>query len=303
MRLFIIKIILFTAIFLIIDKIFILIRSTSSNKEYDKRLELVLKGEMNKDIVIIGSSRGARAIIASQIQDSLNISCHNLSYLKSNIEFHEFLLKKLIEHNDKPKIILLTIDEEAEFSKSVLEFRIDKLKPLVNYAEIRDELVLKGEKNYVLSNFFVLHQLNRSNFDFRQKKISRYDSISSCGSMPLASQYKEKGFIKFNEHFNNNYNSKNEEATKLISFKNFEKLCLNNNIKLIYVFPPNYRNSNSNFLRRFKELSDPKTIIYYYNENEMKYKDEVYFLDEGHLNAKGAVIFTDEIIAYLRTLQ
>ncbi|UPT70590.1 MAG: hypothetical protein M0D53_16190 [Flavobacterium sp. JAD_PAG50586_2] len=103
MKLFLKRLLLFSLIFFIVDKAFILVRSRCNENEYDKRLELILNGAMNKDLLIFGSSRGARGVIASQIEDSLNVKCYNLSYIKSNIEFHEFLLKVLIRHNKSPK--------------------------------------------------------------------------------------------------------------------------------------------------------------------------------------------------------
>jgi hypothetical protein len=299
MKLFLSKLIVFFLIFFIVDKAFILVRYNSSKNEYDKRLESILKGNMNKDLLILGSSRGARSIIASQIQDSLNINCFNLSYLKSNIVFHEFLLKKIINHNKPPKTIILVIDELAEFNNTVLDFRIDKLIPLVNYSEIREELIFQGEKKYFISNLFVLNQLYRQNFDFRKKTISKFDSIQICGSMPLITNEMKKGFFKY-EKGNNKYSSNQESESNIKSFKNFEKLCLDNNIKLIYVFPPNFRKINTVFEKRFKELTDYRTNIFYYNLNEKEYRNSANFIDEGHLNKNGAIIFTNELIEYLK---
>lgn len=299
MKPFILRLLIFLTIFFLVDKAFILVRYNSSKNEYDKRLELILNGEMNKELLVFGSSRGARGVIASQIQDSLSLNCFNLSYLKSNIEFHEFLLKKLITHNNPPRTIILVIDEVAEFKNSVLDFRIDKLIPLVNYSEIRQELVLQGEKNYFLSKLFVLSQLYKQNFDFRKKEIKRYDSIQICGSMPLSSKVMKKGFLKY-EDAGYKYNLNKESEDKIRSFKNFERLCLDNNINLIYAFPPNYRNSSVDFMKRFRDLTNQKTKIYYYNEDEKQYKNSDNFIDDGHLNKKGAIIFTNELIEYLK---
>ena len=103
MKKFIIQILVFSITFILFEKVFYVFLYVSPKLEKDKRLEYVLNGNMNKDLIVLGSSRGARNVIASQIEDSLTISTYNLSYPGSDIEFHEFLLRSLIKYNKKPK--------------------------------------------------------------------------------------------------------------------------------------------------------------------------------------------------------
>ena len=80
MKKFIVKILIFSTVFFLFDRLFYIFLDLSPKQEVDKRLDYVINGNMNKDLIIIGSSRGARDLIAKQIEDSLNISCYNLSY-------------------------------------------------------------------------------------------------------------------------------------------------------------------------------------------------------------------------------
>ena len=114
MKKFLIQILLFSFTFFLFEKVFYVSLYVSPKLEIDKRLEYIINGNMNKDLIVLGSSRGARNIIASQIEDSLNISSYNLSYPGSDIEFHKFLLQSLIKYNEKPKIVLLVVDDNAE---------------------------------------------------------------------------------------------------------------------------------------------------------------------------------------------
>ena len=77
---------LFVMIFFIYDKLFIVVRTLSPVLEVDKRLELLINGGINKDIIILGSSRGARDIIAAQIENETGLSAFNLCYPGSNVE-------------------------------------------------------------------------------------------------------------------------------------------------------------------------------------------------------------------------
>ena len=105
MKKFLISVFIFCAIFFIIDKAFYFFMERSAALEKDNRLEKVITGKMNKDIILLGSSRGARDIIASQIEDSLQLSTYNLSYPGSDIEFHEFLLKSVLKFNKAPRLL------------------------------------------------------------------------------------------------------------------------------------------------------------------------------------------------------
>jgi hypothetical protein len=87
MKNFVLKLSLFLLIFFLIDKCLLFLRNSLPERELDKRLETVINGKINADIVIFGSSKPARDIIASQLSDSLNLKAFNLAYPGSNIEF------------------------------------------------------------------------------------------------------------------------------------------------------------------------------------------------------------------------
>ena len=148
MKHFLYKILLFCLAFFVFEKLFYFVLFLAPTLENDKRLEMVINGEMNKDLIILGSSRGARSIIAGQIEDSLNISAYNLSYPGSDITFHEFMLRSLIKYNDKPRVVLLAVDDTIEFVESNLEFRFDRLYPLAEYNYINNEIILSKENNF-----------------------------------------------------------------------------------------------------------------------------------------------------------
>lgn len=299
MKNFIIKLVLFGFIFFVLDKFLIVIRNSAPDNEVDKRLEWLIKGEINKDVVILGSSRGARNIIASQIEEATNLSTFNLSYPGSNIEFHEFLLRTLLKFNKKPKQVILVVDEPYELTEiESLNFRFDRLYPLVKYDYIREELISRGEKNIILSKLFVLHQLNKSNFDLRKKTFQPQDTVKSCGSMPLTEQRKGRKwtFDKLQEQ----YTIEKEEENKVNAFKSFVSICKEENVSLAIAFPPNFRSYNKSFDSRIKQLIGNDAGFIIYDSLNRAYFDKSFFYDEAHLLRAGAEIFTNEIIDFLK---
>lgn len=296
MKKFLIRITLFCLLFIIVDRCFIVLRNYVPYLEADKRLEQVVNKKIKSDILIFGSSRGARSIIAKQIQDSLLISAYNLSYPGGNIEFQLFVLKQVLKYH-KPKMVILTVDDNTELSASTnVNYRYDRLYPLVKYKVIREELIKRGEKNKYLSEFFILHQLSRSNFDLFTKKDSDVEKIMLCGSMPVEGQ--TKTFTKKFSTIERNYNIANEIPNKLKSFNEFLYLCNNAEIKLVIVFPPNYFKPCMPFYNRIESIARNKSYILKYDVT--KYKSSDLFNDKDHLQKKGAVMFTNEVIRYIR---
>jgi hypothetical protein len=297
MKLFIKKLFVFLIVFFVFDKLFYLFLFISPTLEYDNRLEKVMKGEINKDIIVIGSSRGARNIIAGQIEDSLGLSSYNLSYPGSDIEFHAFLLNTLLKYNKKPKMVLLAIDNpELLILTNHIGYRYDRLYPLAKYNYINNEMVKRNKKSF-LSFFLCLSRISKSNFNFSKKKKPISDAISDCGSMPIP--FQKEGAIFTYDTVIKQYSASNELENKVSAFIYFQKICIENGIKLYLVFSPNFKTYNNSFEKRIKELTDKKVDFIVYDTLNVLYKNKLYYYDAAHLQSAGAEMFTNEIIKML----
>jgi hypothetical protein len=303
MKHFIVKILIFSIVFFAFDKLFILLRNRAPELEVDRRLEVLLQGKMDADLLIFGSSVGARGIIASTLSKELNIKAYNLSYPGSNIDFHEYLLTQLLENgNKKPKTILLTLDEPAELVlNSSINFRLERLYPLIKYPKVREELLAREEKSKLLSALFVLYQFNKSHLDLRKKNFTAHDSIMNCGSMP--SYYVTNDFPKTYGLKSNPYKKENESTILLGKFNSFVQLCYYNQIKLVLVFPPKFRPRNISFEERMIALTRNKASYLFYNDQNPAYQNKFYYVDASHLRANGAELFSHDVAQFLKAQQ
>jgi hypothetical protein len=292
---------LFLLVFFLIDKGLILLRNSAPNREVDKRLEMILNGKIQSDILIYGSSRGGRDIIASEIEDSLKLPTYNLSFPGSAIEFHEFLLSETLKNgNKKPSVVVLVVDDPDELlPSSRINFRLDRLYPLIKYGVIRDKLVEKGGKNYWLSKLFIVHQLSISNFDLRPKHFKPIDTLLADGSMPI--NFKDPRFTGAFINDTTMYDVKKERQAEFNSFTRFVDLCHSNNIKLVIACPPNFYKPTVGFSDRIAGLVKDKAFMLIHDTNQHAYsKDPAYYYDDVHLNKKGARLFTAEIVDFIR---
>ena len=299
MKKFFIRIVIFTGCFFIIDKGFLLVRDSAPKREVDKRLEMIVTGKIQSDVLIYGSSRGARSVIAKVFTDSLCISAYNLSFPGSDITFHEFLLRLTLETkgNKKPKTVILVVDDsdELKVAKS-LKFRLDRMYPLLKYPAIRKELVKRKAKKPILNELFVIHQLNKSNFLFKQKKFTSNDSIMPCGSMPISHQKKT-----FNKIFNKDnyiYSPNGELAQKIRALKLFKNYCKKNNIELIVVIPPNFKFITKGFGDRLKTLTNGYATVWQYDQANPVYSNPDYFFDNAHLRSNGSYVYSNELVKF-----
>lgn len=300
MKKFLGQILIFSALFFAFDKLFIIIRNHAATLEVDQRLELIMNGKIDADILIFGSSIGAQGIIASTLYDELNIKAYNLSYPGSNVDFHEYLLRQVVENgNKKPKIILLAVDEPAELvANSSINFRLDRLYPLTKYEKIRNELVEREDKNLLLNKLFVLYQLHKSNLDLRKKKFNAHDTILPCGSMP--SYQRTNNFPDNYPAQIPTYDTKDESPYLTRKFQSIVNLCASQQIKLVLVYPPKYRVRNKSFENRMQFLAGKTAVHFMYNDQDSVYKNKLNYIDASHLNTNGAKIFTKELANFIK---
>lgn len=289
---------MFGIIFFTVEKGLYYFIQNAPNKEYDKRLQLILDGEMEKDVVIIGSSRGANNISAKQLEDQTGLSAYNLSYRGSNVTFHEFILESLLLHNKKPKKVLLVIDNAYQFLIGhSLHFRYDRLYPLKNYSCINGKLIQSKKKSYV-SKFLYSVKIDRQDFSLKPKIVYPINIMTPYGSKLLkAKPIDTLTFFKRPK----DYNITLEDSVKLKSFKSVQELCKMHNIDLHFVFTPGYLEFDTAFFKRFKTLINIEDHVIVYDTISGIYKNKNLFRDETHMFSKGAEIFTSEISVFLNS--
>jgi hypothetical protein len=263
--------------------------------EVDTRLEKILKGQVNKELIIMGSSRGARDLVASEIERLTGYSSYNLSYPGSNLEFHEFILKTLLSKNKKPKTILLTLDSPEGFlANTSLEFRFDRLYPLVSDESVINTLIDRKKKS-PLALYSNIAKLSKSQILLKQKHFSAVDTILACGSMPISFQKKD-----WKPQFDKPQKTKRIQINPILikSFKEIQRICREENIRLIIVLPPNYYAFDAPYKKLVQANLLEKTEIYTYQVNGI-YQDANSYYDQSHLVTRGALIFSKEVADYL----
>lgn len=288
---------LFGMTFFILDKLLLIPFLINPLQVIDQRINLALQGKHDAEIVILGSSRGARNFLAGEIEDYTKKRTLNFSYPGSNIEFHEFLLRVYLNNQKAPELLVLVMDDQSSFQEDVsLEFRYDQMYPLMKYSEIIQEMVDRKVKS-PLSYLFLIGRVSKSTFDFGEKTFTQYDSLSSNGSMPIS--FQNESFSGQFDSLNLEYDQSKEIESRILAFKNIQKLCEENNIKLLVTFPPNFKNLNPKFFKRVNELQYFGDYFLYDTTNTV-YLTPKYFHDSNHLIDEGSTYFTEDFNQFLK---
>ena len=72
-------------------------------------------------------------------------------------------------------------------------------------------------------------------------------------------------------------------------------------MRLILVFTPNFKLPNYMFEDRIRQLKPDLVDLYIYDTTNTIYLDKSYYYDESHLQTRGAVIFTNQLIEYINS--
>lgn len=300
MKKFLKTIALFALLFYIVDKVayFVLIKTTALHS--DKKLEKIIEVGMDKELLVLGSSRGVGNIDVGQLEQQTRLSSYNISFRGSDIIFQEFMLELYLEYNDAPKMLLLIIDNPYMFEEGgSLKFRSDKLFPFANYEFINDKLIDLGNHS-IASKYIYSLRLHSSQLRFGKSRNNYSWEMDIFGTKLVYG--KSKSFDSYQKVSMEKYDLK-ESIEKVKAFKNIIAICKENNIDIHYIFPPNYHSFNVKFYHRFLKELGPNPFVFVYNKEESAYNNQEFFYDESHLNAKGAQVFTSELSGYLNTLK
>lgn len=288
----------FTFLFslILIDFAFsMLMRKGLAVLSYDNRLR-ILKEEENKEIVIMGSSRGARNLDAKELEKLTKKSCYNLGFPGSDLTFHLFLLKYLIKINKVPKTIVLTLDGYSTLCEtSSLTFRTDELFSYTDddyiYERVNHEMKISESFAGVFNS--TRYKLAYPKLFFRKKFISSYDTLDSHGNMLLSFYSPKYSKMSFEVKVNSDTNPKLSD-NKLKAFKELISLSEKHRIKIIPVITPIFgidEGANNFITGYFQSYNIP--VVSYDVDYWKKHKS--FFSDPVHLTKDGAFFFSREL--------
>lgn len=245
--------------------------------------------ESKEDLVIFGSSRADHQYVSSIFADSLGLSTYNAGSEGMCIYYQYAILDSYIERGSLPKLVVLDVQAldvaESAGATFTLEAALDRLAP--HYGEYKE-----------IDRMFALEGWNE-----RLKMLSktyRYNSklvqTIKCNYLPEPEDrgYEAvKGFLPDDVSYISEPNLfEIIEPMKVAYFQKFINLCKENNIPLLLVYSPLYRNSEGIALNKIEELAQSNEVSFWNYSNEPFLMKRENFRDINHLHDEGAHIWS-----------
>lgn len=250
------------------------------------------------DMLVFGSSRANHHYKPEVIEKELNVSYYNLGRDGSSILYHYAVLNAVTKRYI-PKMIILDINE-SEFRKSEVTYeRLSSLLPYYKtHPEMRPIIELRSKyENYKLYSSVYPYNSFVSTIILGNTELNKNRKADYLGYIPL--------YKKWDEAIKTNQNSAAYEIdrVKVKTFESFVAKCVQSNIRLYVVFSPffNIFTHPDYSVELAKQISEQYNVQFIDYTNDTTFvNDNDLFADFGHLNDKGAHLFTIELTKKIR---
>lgn len=263
----------------------------------------LMRGEINAQIVINGSSRALSGFDPRIIQAATGLSAYNIGRNGSQTDMQLAVLKAYLEHNRKPEIVIQTLDSFS-FVATHEVYNPAQYVPYINDAPLYQQLrqINPGiwKSRYVPLYGYVVDDMGMSWVLGLGQLVGwteREDYFLGFNPRPL------KWTDEFNSFRAANPDGVNWpiESEGSQSVEELIRVCQTNGVKLIFVYAPEYsemqrltKNRNEVF-SDFRNLSRKYGVAFWDYSDWRFAADTQYFQNSQHLNQDGARVFSSDL--------
>jgi hypothetical protein len=263
----------------------------------------IMRGTINSDIVVTGSSRALSHYDPRIIQARTERSAFNLGRNGSQTDMQVAILKVYLEHNRKPALVIHNLDSFS-FESTRKVYDPGQYVPYLYDVELYKPL-LRFDRNTWKSRYLPLYGYVVDDMSFSW--LLGLGAL--CGWSPH-----EEFFLGFNPRFTSwtaefqRFKASNPRGVRWPidpegkqSMRDLIDVCQRNSIDLIFVYSPEYSemqkltNNRAEVFQRFQQLADHFHLAFWDYSGWRYAGDTRYFQNSQHLNADGATLFSEDL--------
>lgn len=274
-------------------------------------------GDINTDILVLGSSRALYHVDPDILEQETNMSAYVLAFDGSRFNIQYELLQEYLRYNDKPKTIILSLDNLSIRSPS----EVDK-KSFLPFMLFNSEMQQSIGKwlNYSKYDYYI--PMLRYIGDFSALKFSIRHYL-----IPQKERYRRKGYVPVYYHwytlshgkvpYDKSVNDKRDiweddyENHLLYKdlFTQFIEECKAAGIELVLVYSPEYKDRDHVVAtvvqanEYYEKVSREYDVPFFNYADDPMVSDTAYFYNVLHLNVEGSRKFSRELGIELQQLK
>lgn len=244
------------------------------------------------DVLVFGSSRASHHYVSKAFEDSLKMSFYNTGRNLHGIFYQTAVLKSILNRY-RPKLIIL---DYAGNQRS--DDIYDGLPSLLPYYKKNSAIRVMIDDELHLEKI----KLMSETYPFNSKLL-----LIAIGNLELGKQYRKgvKGYIPLYGEWKGELRSVKVDpvdSEKLAALNDFITLVNESGAEVIVVYSPIFMNFNSK--DEFNGLSDEFPIgnvpFWDFTKDTLFLNNSHFFKEEGHLNDRGAQIFSQLLVKKIR---
>ena len=299
MRKFVVKILKFGLLLFVVATLADYVLSKQYHQTNDYRYAVwndIIKGGMQNDLIVVGSSRSWVHISPKILDSALNISSYNLGMDGSCIDRQIPRYKMYRKRSAKPKVIVQNVDWNSTLQNGGRDkYMMEQYYPYFFNADMRKIVIGPEEFGFLELWMPLFRYLEHSNL---------YKIAQDIRSLSNAEYSVEKGYRGFERNWDGSQLRKIDtiyfkyNQSSLTEFCDYLDECQKDSVKVVFVYAPLYVEGLKKVanLQEFYSLFDSVakehnvTILDYFGNDICR--DTVFFYNATHLNRRGAEIFT-----------
>jgi hypothetical protein len=265
-------------------------------------------GKLQTEIAVLGTSRAESHYDTEIISKITGLKTYNLGLSGTHYDVLKIRWKSYLNHNIKPKILILDLDDGALGNSEHIYEKFQYL-PYFNTPEY-DNVAETIDDDYYFEKFIPIYKYR----GFEMNIINQIKSLKQASLCPKNVNgyaehnisWIEKDYINFKKITQENKTKPNFELKNysqgLSALNEIIDDCKINKIKVFFVWSPSFYEhqkylpyNKKNINEILKNLAKKNNINYYnYTEDSLCKKKE-YFYNSAHLNKKGVLLFSKSI--------
>ena len=299
MRKFIVKILKFGLLLFVVAAVADYVLSKQYHQTADYRYAVwndIVKGGMQNDLIVMGSSRSWVHISPKILDSALNISSYNIGMDGSCIDRQIPRYKMYRKRNAKPKVIIQNVDWNSTLQNGERDkYLMSQYYPYFFDADMRKIAIGPEEFGFFEMWVPLFRYLNHSN-------LGR--TIRDIRGLSNAEFSVEKGYRGFDQSWDGLALKKIDSIyfkynqSSLIEFCDYLADCQKDSVKVVFVYAPFYVGGRKKVVNLQEFYSLFESVAREYNVTILDYlendicTDTAFFYNAMHLNRRGAEKFT-----------